>query len=153
MSKKRDVELFLVDIYIAIFKIKNYVSPFVNAQELLHDSLHWDATIRQLEIIGEAIKNLLLNKEFCQVSPKYFRQIVDFRNIVAHGYFGINEDEVWDVIHTKLDQLQNDLKQIIIAIYNLDEAFETTLYYDLKNQDTELKNYLKNLQKEFHDAR
>jgi len=153
MSKKRDVELFVLDIFIAIFKIKVYSSNFSSAQELLHDSLHWDAAIRQLEIIGEAIKNLLQTKQFHQSSPKYFRQIIDFRNIVAHGYFGIDEEEVWNVLQDKMDPLHNDLKRITINIYNLDEAFETTINYDLKNRDEKLKTYLKNLQKELNNAR
>jgi len=153
MSKKRDVELFVLDIFISIFKIKAYSSSFLSAQDLLHDSLHWDATIRQLEIIGEAIKNLLQIKQFHQSSPKYFRQIIDFRNIVTHGYFGINEEEVWNVLQDKIDPLYNDLKKITIKIYTLDEAFDTTINYDLKDRDENLKIYLKNLQKELNNAR
>lgn len=153
MSKKRDVELFVVDIFIAVFKIKTYSSNFSSAQELLNDSLHWDATIRQLEIIGEAIKNLLLNEQFQHSSPKYFKQIIDFRNVIAHAYFGINEEEVWNVLQDKIDPLSNDLKKLVINLYDLNEAFETTIDYDLKNRDKKLITYLKNLRKELKYAR
>jgi len=143
MSKKRDVELFVIDIFIAIYKIKTYSSHFSSVQELLDNSMHWDATMRQLEIIGEAIKNLLLNEQFQHSSPKYFKQIIDFRNVITHAYFGINEEEVWNVLQDKIDPLSNDLN----------EAFETTIHYDLKNRDKKLTTYLENLQKELKYAR
>ena len=153
MSKKRDVELFIVDIFIAIYKIKAYSSTFSSPEELLNDSLYWDATIRQLEIIGEAIKNLLFNEEFQHTSPQYFKQIINFRNVIAHAYFGINEEEVWHVLQDKINPLFNDLKKVVIHLYDLDEAFETTIYYDLKNRNKKLTTYLKNLQKELQHAR
>jgi len=153
MSRKREVELFVVDIFIAIFKIRTYSSHFLSAQELLNDSLHWDATIRQLEIIGEAIKHLLQNEQFQHSSPKYFKQIIDFRNVIAHAYFGINEEEVWNVLQDKIDPLSKDLKKLATDLYDLSEAFETTIDYDLKNKDEKLITYLQNLQKELKYAR
>ena len=149
MSKKRDLELFIVDIFIAIYRIENYTHSFRSAQELWQDSLHWDAVIRELEIIGEAIKNLLQDEHFFQLSPQYFRQIVNFRNIVAHAYFGIDEEEVWSVIQHKLHPLHNDLKLLSQTHFDLDEAFGTIIDYDLKNRDLALKNYLKKLHKEY----
>ena len=46
-NKKRDIELFIVDIFVSIQKIKEYTNSFNNPNDLLHSSLHWDATIRQ----------------------------------------------------------------------------------------------------------
>ena len=91
MSKKRDISLYLVDIFVAIKKIENYTKIFKNASEFRYDSLHWDATIRELEIIGESIKNILNNLSNTLKTPNYFRKIVNFRNIITHEYFGIDE--------------------------------------------------------------
>jgi uncharacterized protein with HEPN domain len=112
-KKKRDLELFIVDIFVATLKIKEYTSTFDNPHDFQSSSLHWDATIRQLEIIGEALNNLLANDKFNSIAPKYFRKVVNFRNNIVHGYFGIDIDEVWDVITSKLDILKSDLNSIV----------------------------------------
>ena len=93
----RDITLYIVDILIAIDKIKRYSKPFLNAQELLYSEMAWDACIRELELIGEATK-YLLNANLLDNS---YRRVVDFRNQITHGYFGINEEIVWDVIKNK----------------------------------------------------
>ena len=121
-KKKRESTLYIVDIFLAIDKIKRYSKYFNNAQELLHSDLEWDAVIRELEIIGEATKNLLkvnlLNEE-C-------RRIVNFRNHISHGYFGVDEEVVWNVVNIKLLEFREDLIEIIcINNIDLDEAIET----------------------------
>jgi uncharacterized protein with HEPN domain len=99
------VEFYLVDIFIAIDKIKRYIQPFKSATELLYDEKSWDAVIRELEIIGEAT-NKLLKYDFLEND---YRIIVDFRNIIVHEYFGINENIVWEVVNEYLDEFKQKL--------------------------------------------
>ena len=106
----RDASFYIVDIFIAIYKIKLYTKKFNNANDLLNSMLEWDATIRQLEIIGEAT-NWLIKLELLE--NKKYRKIVDFRNIVAHAYFGIDEDEVWFVVKHKLNEFKEELKSLV----------------------------------------
>lgn len=102
----REITLYFLDIFIAYDKISRYTKRFDNAQDFLHSELEWDATIRELEIIGEATNHLLtLN----MINTKY-RRIVDFRNQIIHGYFGIDEDIVFEVIKNKLVLYITDLK-------------------------------------------
>ncbi len=123
MSKKaRDIELFIVDVFITLEKIRQYSVDFSTADSFRHSSLHWDATIRQLEILGEALSHLLKDEKFSQYAPAYFRKIVNFRNVIVHEYFGIDEDEVWDVITNKLALLQKDMENIISEIDISDAA-------------------------------
>ena len=107
----RDVEFYFVDIFIAIYKIELYTLKFKDGEELLHSMLEWDATIRELEIIGEATNSLI---KYEVLENKKYRKIVDFRNMIIHGYFGINEEEVWSVITQKLSPLRQELKNMII---------------------------------------
>ena len=117
MSKKsRDIELFIVDVFVTLEKIRQYTEDFSNADNFRHSNLHWDATIRQLEILGEALNHLLNDKKFSKHAPTYFRKIVNFRNVIVHEYFGIDEDEVWDVITNKLTLLQKDMTNICVKI-------------------------------------
>lgn len=114
MFKKRNFELFIVDLFVAIQKIKTYTSEFKTAEEFQYSSIHWDATIRELEIIGETLNKLLSNEFFNENSPKYFRKVVNFRNVIVHSYFGIDLNELWDVINSKLPILEDDLENFIL---------------------------------------
>ncbi len=145
-KKSRDLALFILDIFTATEKIKEYVQPFKKENDFRHNSLHWDATIRQLEIIGEALNNLLEDPKFEAQSPQYFRKVVNFRNTISHGYFGIDTDEVWNVIHQHLDILIDDI-DAILKVYNIDmnDAIESTISdYKILN-DTLIIKYLEKL--------
>jgi len=108
---KRAVEFYFIDIFIAIYKIQLYTSKFNDGEELLDSMLEWDATIRELEIIGEATNSLI---KYEVLENKKYRKIVDFRNTIIHGYFGIDEEEVWNVVTNRLTPFYDELKEIII---------------------------------------
>jgi len=116
---KRDATLYIVDIFIAIDKIERYTKSFVDGSSLLSSELHWDATIRELEVIGEATKYLLAD----ELLEKKYRRVVDFRNQIIHGYFGIDETIVWDVVSCKLPEYKRDLITIVQSIpFDLTDA-------------------------------
>ena len=109
---KREMELFIFDIYIAILKIKKVASDFDNVQDLLYNFTSWDSVIREFEIIGEASKYLLKSN----VLNKKYQVVIDFRNYITHKYFGIDEHEVWDIIHNDLDDFENVILEMIDKI-------------------------------------
>lgn len=104
----RNHSLYIVDIFVAMDKIHRYTNKFDNAQDLLNSELEWDATIRELEILGEATNYLLKSNHI----DKKYRRIVDFRNQIIHGYFGIDENIVFDVIKNKLPRYYDDLFEL-----------------------------------------
>jgi len=65
--------------------------------------------IREFEIIGEATNYLIKN----EILNKNYRIIVDFRNKIIHGYFGIDEVIVWDVIKNYLPEFIKYIKNFI----------------------------------------
>jgi uncharacterized protein with HEPN domain len=107
-------ELFFFDILVAICKIEHTVRMFKDADELKYNYMAWDSVIREFEIIGEATKNLI-ESELLDNSQ---REIVNFRNVLIHEYFGIDEEEVFDIATNKL----NDLKQSIVSKIELVES-------------------------------
>lgn len=109
---KRDRELFLFDILIAILKIKDYTKEFDNGLDLKHNCKSWDAVIREFEVIGEATNNLIKLNHFNHEE----REIVDFRNILIHEYFGIDENEVWNIIDDFLDPYKIEIQNHIAGI-------------------------------------
>jgi uncharacterized protein with HEPN domain len=62
-----------------------------------------------LEIIGEAVKNI--SEETRQNYPQIkWRKIAGFRDIVAHEYFGVNEETVWDIVENEIPALLTIVK-------------------------------------------
>lgn len=106
---KRAIEFFIIDILIAINKVKLYSKDAKNAEEFLHDEKSFDATMRELEIIGEASKHLIRN----EMLDKEWQIVVDFRNIIIHEYFGIEIDEVWEVITLHIIAFESEVIKIL----------------------------------------
>jgi uncharacterized protein with HEPN domain len=72
-----------------------------------------DAVVRNLEIIGEAVKHFpeaVWNRH----PVVEWRKIAGLRDIVVHHYFGINKDIVWDIVENKVPQLLIQLKQVSV---------------------------------------
>ncbi len=134
---KREVEFFIFDIFIAILKIEQTSSKFTNPQNLLYSYTDWDSVIREFEIIGEASK-YLLNENILQ---QEHRVVVDFRNVIIHEYFGIDPDEVWDIIHYKL----KNFKKVILKITS---SIDTDLKIELADAFIEDNKYLDFVTKE-----
>ena len=138
----RDITFYIVDIFIAIDKLKRYSKPYVTSDELLYSELAWDACIRELEVIGEATKHLLNN----ELIDSSYRRVVDFRNQISHGYFGINEDIVWDVIQNKIPQYENDLLDMIkTKEFNLKDTIKAFYKDNLSKESVEYLKYLEGI--------
>ena len=102
----------LQEIIFAINKIKTYSLPFQNGDDFYHDQKSFDATMMQFVVIGEIISRL--DAEFKDShSTIPWQKIKDFRNIIAHDYFGIDADEIWDIIQNKIIPLQAKIEQIL----------------------------------------
>ena len=97
---KREYDFYLQDVLEAIRRIFLYVED-KTFEDFQADAMMVDAVLRNLEVIGEAITQVPLEvKESYKEIP--WRDIQDFRIIVAHKYWKINLERVWDVIENKL---------------------------------------------------
>jgi uncharacterized protein with HEPN domain len=84
--------LFLADIVKACDKIANFIAS--GHQAFLADEMIQDAVIRNLEIIGEASKNLSPQVR-AQATDQPWRQITGMRDKLIHHYFGVKLNLVW----------------------------------------------------------
>jgi len=107
----RSQKVLFDDILEAIQRIEEYTEK-MDIEDFSESSLHQDAVIRNLSIIGEAVKGLSQDTK-----EKYdaidWRKIAGLRDILIHAYFGIDLDIVWDVVQNKLPILKNQIEQII----------------------------------------
>jgi uncharacterized protein with HEPN domain len=99
----RDVRIYILDIIAASDKVRRYTAGMTREQ-LLSDERTYDAVLRNLEIIGEAAKHLL--PDVRQEMPSIpWTKIAGMRDILAHVYFGVDPDIVWDVVENKVPEL------------------------------------------------
>lgn len=104
----RDETLYLADIQECCEKILRYREGFT-LKDFIDDDRTYDAILRNLEIIGETTKHI--SDETKARYPKVkWRKIGDFRNIVAHEYFGVSDEIVWDVIENEIPPLLEQVK-------------------------------------------
>lgn len=110
MARRRDAEL-VKDIREAIGRISRYIED-VSYAAFLEDTKTQDAVVRNLEVIGEAVRGL--SEEFRQQHADLnWKAMAGMRDRLIHHYFGVNWDVVWDVIQQKLPELREALGSAI----------------------------------------
>ncbi len=108
---ERDWTLFLKDIQMHAKRIHTYTNA-ISMKEFFKDSKTYDAVMRNIQIIGEAIKHLPVDvrKEYKNID---WKKAAGLRDIVVHEYFGINKEIIWDVIQNKIPELEKEVKKIL----------------------------------------
>ena len=107
----RDSEVYLRDILEAADKIGRYVQGMTRDQ-LATDTRTLDAVVRNLEVIGEAAKNI--PEAVRAASPEIeWKKIAGLRDILIHQYFGIDLDIVWDIVRNKVPALATSVRRLI----------------------------------------
>lgn len=106
---KRDT-IYLRHILDAIEKIETYT---LDGRDVFMSTSHWhDATIRQLEIIGEATKNLSTELR-AQYPFIPWRRIAGLRDVLIHNYMGVDLNAVWEITQQNLPILQRQIQRIL----------------------------------------
>ena len=107
----RDEGLYLDDILAACELVSKFTRG-MSYDDFIQDDRTYHATLRNLEIIGEAVKNISDETKTKYPQVKW-RKIAGFRDIVAHDYFGVSDEIVWDVIQNEIPLLTKQIKKIV----------------------------------------
>lgn len=109
MSKRADQES-LSDIREALQRIAAYVQD-MTYEAFVQDTKTQDAVIRNLEIVGEAAKNL--SEELRAAYPILpWKRMAGARDRLIHHYFGVNLDIVWQIVTSELPHVASALDTI-----------------------------------------
>ncbi|MCZ7358233.1 MAG: DUF86 domain-containing protein [Candidatus Methanoperedens sp.] len=111
---QRTYEAYLKDILEAIRKIEKYTQN-MSYEDFLKDELIQDGVLKNLEVIGEAVKNIPDEIKHKKQDIEW-KKIAGLRDILTHEYFGINFEIVWDVTTNKLPDLKNNTQALLFEM-------------------------------------
>jgi uncharacterized protein with HEPN domain len=106
----RNLRLYIDDICNAIKKIKEYTKN-INQQHFHNNTMVSDAVVRNLEVIGEAMKNIPseTKNKYAKVE---WKKIAGLRDMLIHGYFTVDHNILWDIIKNKVPELKKTIQEI-----------------------------------------
>jgi len=107
----RDEIMYLQDIAESCEKVLRFTAD-LTLSELIQDEKTYDAVVRNLEIIGEAAKHISQDIRK-QLQGIEWRKIARMRDMLAHAYFGIDNDILWDVVQNKVPQLRRSISAFL----------------------------------------
>lgn len=106
---KRDWKILFEDIIESIEKIDNYTKN-QTFEDFAHSPVVIDAVVRNIEIIGEASKNIPqeIQDKFRDIP---WQKIKGIRNRIVHEYFSVDISIIWFIAKNELDSLKNSLQK------------------------------------------
>ena len=107
----RDYKVYLQDVLEAAERVRGYITG-LSLKTFSEDVKTVDAVVRNLEVIGEAIKQVPddVRSKYTQVE---WKRISGLRDILIHQYFGVDVEIIWDIVQNKLPVLETQIRQII----------------------------------------
>jgi len=106
----REWRLYVADMLQCCARIEEYTRGLTQ-KEFERRRLVYDATLRNLELLGEAARQIPDDIRAAHADVQW-RRIIAVRNILVHGYFGVDNDIIWDIVTRELGPLQKMLEAI-----------------------------------------
>ena len=109
----REYYIYLEDMLTSLLRIEEYIGE-MEFKEFKMNHLVVDAVVRNFEIIGEASKNVPpeIQNKYPQIP---WKKMYGLRNLIAHEYFGIDYEMIWEISKNNLPRNSIDLRKIIEA--------------------------------------
>lgn len=110
----REARAYLYD----VVQAATLVAEFTRGRDFgayASDAMLRAAVERQFEIIGEALSQLARIDPETAGQVADYRRVIAFRNILVHGYAGVDDRLVWDMVVTHLAGLRRDVERLLGA--------------------------------------
>lgn len=109
-ADRREWRFYLDDMIEFTEKVLTYTDGFEQAGFVM-SGLTYDATLRNLELIGEAATHI--PDEIRNSHPVIpWRMIIATRNRLIHGYLGIDDETIWSIIKDDVPELLSMLQEL-----------------------------------------
>ncbi len=110
MSPERQWKLFFDDLLCFCEKVISYTDGLTR-EKFEASGLNYDATLWNVQLYGEAAKNI--PEQIRSQMPEIpWRELIGMRNRLAHGYFGINNAILWQVVTIETPKLLDSLRRV-----------------------------------------
>jgi uncharacterized protein with HEPN domain len=106
----REWRLYIADMREFCARVAEYTDG-LSREEFEKTRLVYDATLRNLELIGEAARHVP-EEVRAQAPDVPWRRVVAVRNILIHGYLGIDNDIIWDIVQNEIGKLLRALEKL-----------------------------------------
>ena len=110
-SPDRDVTLYLRDMLEFSERVMAYTQG-LNLESLLADQMRYDASLRNIERIGEAATHVPEALRL-QAADIAWRQIIGIRNRVAHAYLSLDAGTLWLTVTQSVPTLRGQLLELL----------------------------------------
>jgi uncharacterized protein with HEPN domain len=107
---EREWQFYIDDMIRFAENVLTYTSG-LEQDAFVASGLNYDATLRNLELIGEAATHIPDKIRDANLSIPW-RQIIATRNRLIHAYLGIDNDTLWSIIKDDVPELLNELKKL-----------------------------------------
>ncbi len=103
--------LYLKDMHEACTKVQEFALP-ITFKEFVTCGMPYHAIVRLIEVIGEAAKNI--PKEVRKRHPDVeWRKMSRTRDILAHHYFSLEDETLWEIVQKHVPELLDQLEVIL----------------------------------------
>ncbi len=110
----RECIFYLEDMLESCNRILLYVKD-LTFEQFKQDLKTFDATVRNLEIIGEAAKQIPDNIRAMMPEIEW-RKAAGLRDMLIHAYFGIDNAILWDVVQNKIPELKEAISLLLVRL-------------------------------------
>lgn len=106
----REWRFYIEDMIIFCEKVQSFTQG-ITREEFVTEPMRYDATLRNIELIGEAATHVPSNiRQAAENIP--WRMVIATRNQLIHGYAGIDDDILWSIIETDIPALLRALQEL-----------------------------------------
>lgn len=106
----REWRLYVADMKARCARVREYTAG-QSREQFESNPLVYDATLRNLELLGEAARHV--PEEARARAPDVpWRRVVAVRNILIHGYLGIDNDVIWGIVQNEIGKLLRALEKL-----------------------------------------
>jgi len=110
----KDRGAYLAAIHDCARRIRDYTQD--GKVSYLADTKTQDAVIRNIEIIGQAVKDFGVDELSSREGGIPWKQIAGMRDMLAHQYLGVDIEITWAVVEQHLDPLRQAIERIAATL-------------------------------------